>query len=260
MPKFPGRRFSERIRALPILTGTRIPRTLFSRSTTTKMTRPLLPSRSPCIAGFPQKLAAGSQVISLSHTQIVKSNLSVTETFGFIRERAYSSIGQPFTPAQFASTCRVRLPGRPLASLHNQQPSAQTVFPGISIVLTRPSARSRSPTAYSMELGATAQFQGADTGFIRTDSILPPMPSGPWANTRLPSAAASPIRSSTPSTTETNSARSRRYDFTDFIGGLLVAELFLQCHVHARWKSESLLALQRVRRIYPGQVPVADPI
>ena len=57
------------------------------------------------VAGFAQHLDAGSQVISLSHTQIVKSNLSITETFGFIREKAYSTVGQPFTPAQFGSAC-----------------------------------------------------------------------------------------------------------------------------------------------------------
>ena len=55
------------------------------------------------VAGFSQHLDAGSQVISLSHTQIVKSNLSITEIFGFIREKAYSTIDQPFTPAQFAT-------------------------------------------------------------------------------------------------------------------------------------------------------------
>ena len=83
------------------------------------MTRPPLPTRSPCIPVFRRNLSAGSQVISLSHTQIVKSNLSITETFGFIRERAYSSIGQPFTPAQFASECQ-KLTGASLAELHNQ--------------------------------------------------------------------------------------------------------------------------------------------
>jgi hypothetical protein len=58
------------------------------------------------VAGFPQHLDAGSQVISLSHTQIVKPNLSITETFGFIREKAYSTVGQPFTPAQFGAACQ----------------------------------------------------------------------------------------------------------------------------------------------------------
>ena len=42
-------------------------------------------------------------MISLSHTQIVKSNLSITEIFGFIREKAYSTMDQPFTPQQFAT-------------------------------------------------------------------------------------------------------------------------------------------------------------
>src|SRR5712664_4042749 len=56
--------------------------------------------------GFAQHLDAGSQVISLSHTQILRSNLSVTETFGFIREKAYSTMDQPFTAAQFSSQCQ----------------------------------------------------------------------------------------------------------------------------------------------------------
>ena len=55
------------------------------------------------VAGFSQHLDAGSQVISLSHTQIVKSNLSITEIFGFIREKAYSTMDQPFTPSSFAA-------------------------------------------------------------------------------------------------------------------------------------------------------------
>src|ERR1700693_2909267 len=55
------------------------------------------------VAGFSQRLDAGSQVIALSHTQIVKSNLSITEIFGFIREKAFSTMDQPFTPEQFAT-------------------------------------------------------------------------------------------------------------------------------------------------------------
>ena len=66
----------------------------------------LAPYGYSSIAGFTQHLDAGSQVISLNHTQVVKPNLSVTETFGFIREKAYSTIGQPFTPAQLGSACQ----------------------------------------------------------------------------------------------------------------------------------------------------------
>ena len=65
------------------------------------------------VAGFTQHLDAGSQVISLNHTQIVKPNLSITETFGFIREKAYSTVGQPFTTAQLASSCETMTTASP---------------------------------------------------------------------------------------------------------------------------------------------------
>ena len=83
------------------------------------------------VAGFSQNLDAGSQVISLSHTQIVKSNLSITETFGFIREKAYSTVGQPFTPAQFGSACEA-LTGFDAADCTINTFGSNT-FPGITI-------------------------------------------------------------------------------------------------------------------------------
>ncbi len=103
-------------------------------------------------------------MISLSHTQIVKSNLSITETFGFIRERAYSSIGQPFTPSQFANEC-TKLTGASLADCTINTFGSNT-FPGLSVVYSAPSP---GPLSYpdSMELGATAQYQGADTGVFQ---------------------------------------------------------------------------------------------
>jgi hypothetical protein len=83
------------------------------------------------IAGFPQHLDAGSQVVSLSHIQVVKPNLSVTETFGFIREKAYSTIGQPFTPAQFSSACQA-LTGFDAADC-TINTLGSNVFPGITV-------------------------------------------------------------------------------------------------------------------------------
>jgi hypothetical protein len=110
-------------------------------------------------AGFAQHLDAGSQVISLSHTQIVKSNLSVTEVFGFIREKAYSTIDQPFTVAQFASACE---------SLTGQSAAACTIntlgtthFPGISMVF---GGTTVTPYDFSPNIGAGAASQGAFTG------------------------------------------------------------------------------------------------
>ena len=110
-------------------------------------------------AGFAQHLDAGSQVISLSHTQIVKSNLSVTETFGFIREKAYSTVDQPFTTAQFASACE---------TLTSQSAADCTIntlgtthFPGISMVFGGSTA---TPYDYSTNIGAGASSLGAFTG------------------------------------------------------------------------------------------------
>ncbi|MFI5057231.1 MAG: carboxypeptidase regulatory-like domain-containing protein [Candidatus Acidiferrales bacterium] len=82
--------------------------------------------------GFNQHLDAGSQVVSITNTQSLKPNLSVVEVFGFIREKVYSTIGQPFTPQQF-STYVQQLTGLP-ASAATMNTFGSTFFPGISIV------------------------------------------------------------------------------------------------------------------------------
>src|ERR1700730_8310138 len=69
------------------------------------------------VKGFPQHLDAGSQVASITNTQTITPNFSITEVFGFIREKAYSTIGQPFTP----QTMGINAFG-------------SSVFPGITIV------------------------------------------------------------------------------------------------------------------------------
>jgi len=69
------------------------------------------------LAGFNQHLDAGSQVFSISNTQTLRPTFSVNETFGFIREKVYSTISQPFGPSDFG----INTFGSP-------------VFPGISIV------------------------------------------------------------------------------------------------------------------------------
>jgi len=118
------------------------------------------------VAGFDQHLDAGSQVISLSHTQIVKSNLSVTETFGFIREKAYTTVSEPFTPAQFASACESLTTAAGLSSLEAAADCpintlGTPFFPGMSIVFAGAAATSYS---YSMNIGAGASSLGAFTG------------------------------------------------------------------------------------------------
>jgi hypothetical protein len=71
-------------------------------------------------------------VFSITNTQTLKPNLSVVEVFGFIREKVYSTIGQPFTPQQL-STYVQNLTGLP-ASEASMNTFGSTFFPGISIV------------------------------------------------------------------------------------------------------------------------------
>ncbi len=69
------------------------------------------------VAGFDQHLDAGSQVISIINTQTLRPNLSLSETFGFIRQKVYSTVSQPFGPSDLG----INTFGSP-------------VFPGITIV------------------------------------------------------------------------------------------------------------------------------
>jgi hypothetical protein len=63
----------------------------------------LAPYAYSSIAGFSQRLDAGSQVASLTNTQTLKPNLSIAEVLGILREKVYSTIAQPFSPQSFAS-------------------------------------------------------------------------------------------------------------------------------------------------------------
>jgi hypothetical protein len=60
--------------------------------------------------GFPQQLKAGSQVYSIDNTTIVSPNATWEQRFGFIRQIASASTGQPFGPSGIGLT----LPGAAL--------------------------------------------------------------------------------------------------------------------------------------------------
>lgn len=113
---------------------------------------------------FTQRLAVGSQVFSLNNTQQFKSNFSVTEIFGFVREHLYSYEDQPFTPQQF---------GTYTASLTGATPAAATIdtfgstyFPGLSIVDALGSI-DELPYLKGMNFGPGAASQGDLTGMFQ---------------------------------------------------------------------------------------------
>jgi hypothetical protein len=120
------------------------------------------------VAGFTQHLDAGSQVASITNTQTLKPNLSVTETFGFIREKVYSTISQPFSPSQLGINTL-----------------GSNIFPGISIVdnfgnaaaynvgcpgsvTNNPGCANPTPVANAaLTIGEGAAAQGAFTGVFQ---------------------------------------------------------------------------------------------
>jgi|HubBroStandDraft_1064217.scaffolds.fasta_scaffold00109_6 hypothetical protein len=111
------------------------------------------------VAGFPQHLDAGSQVASITNTQSLRPNLSVVEVLGILREKAYSTIYQPFSPQQLG----INTFGSPY-------------FPGISIVdsfgLDSPNNVGDVSSPAFLTIGQGAASQGAFTGVFQ-NRIMP---------------------------------------------------------------------------------------
>jgi hypothetical protein len=103
--------------------------------------------------GFTQRLDAGSQVASITNTQSIRPNFSISEVFGFIREKIYSTIGQPFSPQQMGINA-----------------FGSSIFPGITIV---DDLGNSSPLNTNFvfnagaNIGSTAASQGAFTGVFQ---------------------------------------------------------------------------------------------
>jgi Carboxypeptidase regulatory-like domain/TonB dependent receptor len=118
--------------------------------------------------GFTQHLDAGSQVASITNTQMLTANLSIAEVFGFLREKVYSTISQPFTPQQF-STYVQNLTG--LSTTDSTiNTFGSTFFPGLSIVDNYGNAAPYNVNAVQnagMNIGDGANSQGAFTGVFQ---------------------------------------------------------------------------------------------
>lgn len=105
------------------------------------------------VEGFTQHLDAGSQVISITNTQTIRPTFSVSEVFGFIREKVYSTIGQPFSPQSLG----INTFGSP-------------VFPGITIADDFGNNSVNNPNFVfnaGLNIGSTGASQGAFTGVFQ---------------------------------------------------------------------------------------------
>ena len=120
------------------------------------------------VAGFNQHLDAGSQVATITNTQTLTPNLSVAEIFGFIREKIYSTIDQPFSPQQLGINT-----------------FGSTTFPGISIIdiLGNSSSNNVNDVASAgMNIGMGSVAQGAFTGIFQNRFM--PSASATWTKGR----------------------------------------------------------------------------
>ena len=118
------------------------------------------------VAGFSQHLDAGSQVASLTNTQTLRSNLSITEVLGILREKVYSTIAQPFSPQSFAAQTGTQAINT----------FGSSFFPGITIVDPLGLSSSANTGGISnlqfLTIGQGAASQGAFTGVFQ-NRIMP---------------------------------------------------------------------------------------
>jgi hypothetical protein len=105
------------------------------------------------VQGFAQHLDAGSQVASITNTQSLSPNFSIAEVFGFIREKIFSTVGQPFSPQALGINA-----------------FGSSVFPGITIADDLGNfspANTNEVFNASMSIGSTAVSQAAFTGVFQ---------------------------------------------------------------------------------------------
>jgi carboxypeptidase family protein len=118
------------------------------------------------VAGFAQHLDAGSQVASITNTQILRPNLSISEVLGILREKVYSTIAQPFSPQSFAAQT-----GTPPINTFGS-----SYFPGISIVdplgLSSSANTGGVTNLQFLTIGQGSASQGAFTGVFQ-NRIMP---------------------------------------------------------------------------------------
>jgi Carboxypeptidase regulatory-like domain len=118
------------------------------------------PSESPYaysnVPGFTAHVDAGSQVFSINNAQTLRPTFNVTETFGFLREKAYSTNDQPFTPAQVG-----------MSSAFGNYFSGITINDALGDQADSPSGPLYGLTANSLSIGPDAASQGANTGVFQ---------------------------------------------------------------------------------------------
>jgi hypothetical protein len=118
----------------------------------------LAPFAYSSVPGFSEHLDSGAQVFSITNSYIVKSNLSTTETLGFIREKNYANNEQAFGPTSIpggaAGTASINMFG-------------SSYFPGVSVYNVLGSDQPSGVSTAILNIGPNAEGQASNTGMFQ---------------------------------------------------------------------------------------------
>jgi Carboxypeptidase regulatory-like domain/TonB dependent receptor len=116
----------------------------------------LAPYAYSSVPGFTEHLDSGAQVFSIINTYLVKSNLSTTQTLGFMREKTWVDNEQPFGPGS--------IPGGSLGTVSINEFGSK-YFPGVSIVnVLGNTAYDAGISTGILNIGPNAEGQAPNTG------------------------------------------------------------------------------------------------
>jgi Carboxypeptidase regulatory-like domain/TonB dependent receptor len=120
----------------------------------------LAPYAYSSVPGFTEHLDSGAQVFSIINTYLIKSNLSTTQTIGFIREKTWMDNEQPFGPSA--------IPGGSLGTVSINQ-FGSNYFPGVSIVNVLGDAAYNAGLESTgiLNIGPNAEGQSPNTGVFQ---------------------------------------------------------------------------------------------
>jgi len=110
------------------------------------------------VPGFTEHLDAGAQVFSITNSLILKSNLSTTQTIGFLREKVWGTNDQAFGPDSIpggsAGTAAINVFG-------------SSYFPGVSIYNVLGANQPSGTSQAILNIGPNAEGQAPNTGVFQ---------------------------------------------------------------------------------------------
>jgi len=117
----------------------------------------LAPYAYSSVPGFTEHLDSGAQVFSINNTYLVKSNLSTTQTLGFLREKIWGDNEQPFGPSNIPGTTQTI------------NTFGSNYFPGVSIynIFGDYVSADGLPNSGILNIGPNAEGQSSNTGVFQ---------------------------------------------------------------------------------------------